>query len=182
VPAFIKRASALIFLICPLALAYEDGAPGGYTGGFGEDDCSACHADNERNAAGGALFVDGLPAVYVPGRVYPISIVLTHPELASAGVQLSMRYTDGSDAGLLEGTTGELEPLADGDTTYLQHSRAALPDDAHNVRWQLLWRAPLRPGRVLLHVAANAANDDRSALGDFVYTAEQQSEPGAVTD
>ena len=181
-PVFIRRTAALVCLCCPLAFAYEDGAPPGHTGGFGEDDCSACHSDNERNAAGGALLINGLPAVYEPGHAYPISVVLTHEELASAGVQLSIRFTDGGNAGQLQSTADELELLVDSDTTYLQHKRALTPDGAHRVQWQFLWRAPQRSGDVRLHVAANAANDDRSALGDFVYTAERQSEASAVID
>jgi hypothetical protein len=38
-------------------------------------------------------------------------------------------------------------------------------------RWTFRWTAPAdAPGRaVVFHVAANAANDDDSPLGDFIY-------------
>ncbi|HEX9611604.1 MAG TPA: choice-of-anchor V domain-containing protein, partial [Gemmatimonadales bacterium] len=36
-------------------------------------------------------------------------------------------------------------------------------------RWTFRWTAP-DAGAVAFHVAANAANDDDSPLGDFIYT------------
>jgi hypothetical protein len=38
----------------------------------------------------------------------------------------------------------------------------------------IYWRAPSPSvGRIIFHAAANAANDDESALGDFIYTASR---------
>ncbi len=37
--------------------------------------------------------------------------------------------------------------------------------------WRIRWTAPAHPrGAVVFHLAANAANDDESPLGDFIYT------------
>jgi hypothetical protein len=59
---------------------------------------------------------------------------------------------------------------------YIHHvyggSRRVAPDTA---RWQLHWTAP-QTGAVLFHLAANAADDDESPLGDFIYTASLRSE------
>ena len=39
------------------------------------------------------------------------------------------------------------------------------------------WTAPDRGGPVIFHVAANAADGNESAAGDFVYTASGESAP-----
>ncbi len=49
----------------------------------------------------------------------------------------------------------------------------AAPASPGTARWTVEWTAPVggdgAPGAVLVHVAANAANDDASEFGDFIY-------------
>ena len=43
-------------------------------------------------------------------------------------------------------------------------------------RWTVLWTAPSEEGGpVLLHAAGNAANDDGSQFGDYIYTGTASS-------
>lgn len=160
------------------AWAYDDGAPPGHTGGFGEPDCTACHSDNERNDAEGILSVTGLPERYAPGESYRLSIVLEHPELEAGGFQLAVRTSDGSAAGRLEPVDARTRALADGGREYLQHTPEGRRDtDGGRISWQLAWQAPGAAVPVVLNLAANAANDDLSELGDFIYTLELTLEP-----
>ena len=41
--------------------------------------------------------------------------------------------------------------------------------------WTVIWTAPATPGTVLFHAAANAADKDEAARGDYIYTAAATS-------
>jgi hypothetical protein len=65
---------------------------------------------------------------------------------------------------------------------YAQHTtagtRAARDGE---LAWTVRWIAPERAGdEVVFHAAANAANDDSSPLGDFIYLGEARSRPGTA--
>ncbi len=44
-------------------------------------------------------------------------------------------------------------------------------------KWQFQWEAPERRAPVVLHVAANAANQDDSEFGDSIHTRELTIRP-----
>lgn len=100
--------------------------------------------------------------------------------MESGGFELSARFAGGTQAGR---QAGKLAPLdkriqmvasSDGGLEYAQHT--ALDSRAIRIgenQWRVNWTAPDRAdGPVIFHVAANAANHDASALGDFIYTVE----------
>jgi hypothetical protein len=179
-------ASRALPLLVPLLLTgsphgfcYEDGAPPGHTGGFDEPDCSLCHSDGDKNSPEGTLQVDGLPDEYSPGERYEVAVVLKHPELRSGGFQLAVRSANGESAGKLTAASDRLRPVAVAGNTYLQHSTEGRRPTAEGViQWVFHWTAPTdaaarEKAPVYLHVAANAANDDFSALGDYIFTLER---------
>lgn len=167
--------AALLALAAAGAGAYEDGAPPGHTGGFGEPDCSACHSGYAKNAPDGKLAIEGLPESYAPGESYRLAVELLHPELASGGLQLAVRTAKGNPAGELVAASDRLQLIEDAGQRYLQHTRAGTKTDTDGrIRWEFEWRAPEEPGPLVLNVAANAANDDLSALGDYIYTLEEK--------
>jgi hypothetical protein len=171
--------AALLGLSAAQSHAYEDGAPPGHTGGFGEPDCSACHSGFDRNAPAGELAVEGLPAAYAPGETYRLAILLQHPELASGGLQLAIRTRDGAQAGELTPASARTAVVNEAGLAYLQHTREGTrPGTDGRICWEFDWRAPQEAEPVVLNVAANAANDDFSSLGDFVYTLERKVEAG----
>jgi hypothetical protein len=43
-----------------------------------------------------------------------------------------------------------------------------------SVRWRATWCAPADSVPVVLHVAANASNDDASALGDRIFLQQRR--------
>ncbi len=72
---------------------------------------------------------------------------------------------------------------ADG-VTYAQHTEAgSAPTAPGTVSWTVEWRSPAagthaaRAVPVVFHAAANAANDDASEFGDFIYTASATTRP-----
>lgn len=157
---------------------YAANPPLAHTGGFGEPTCRACHFGQPLNASGGSLAVTGLPDTYVPGKRYRLTLRLHRPDLGRGGFELTARFPDGTQAGSLraadEGAT--VTTIDTSGVQYAHHTPAgtepAAPDTA---RWTLEWTAPPSGGLVVIHAATNAANFDASAFGDFIYTAQRQS-------
>lgn len=174
-PALIPLVVLLLLGTASLtAHCYEDGAPAAHTGGFGEPDCSLCHSDSRRNVGGGELKVSGLPLSVVADAEYEISVQLKHSKLRSGGFQLALRQQDGTPAGKLISLSPETQVIEAAGQEYLQHTKDGIDTNGDRViRWVFRWIAAGVNAPVHLHVAANAANDDASALGDFIFTLER---------
>lgn len=101
------------------------------------------------------------------------------------GFQLSVRYAQGPlsgrDAGILAAVEPESQVVAsaDGLVHYGQHTEGSSKVGADGtLAWQVEWHSPSDArAPVVLHVAANLANGDASALGDFIYTTQQRADP-----
>ena len=48
--------------------------------------------------------------------------------------------------------------------------------------WTIAWISPTTGGSVAFHVAANAANDDASEFGDFIYTQNRACQASTMTE
>jgi hypothetical protein len=167
----------LAVLAAPAVLAFRDGPPVRVTSGFGEDDCSVCHAGQALNDPAGRLTLAGLPERITPGKTYALTLELARPGLKAAGFQLAIRDADdGTQAGRLEaaGTSGNRVAVID--SRGVQFAQQAVPEiqpgGADAVRWPLTWTAPAQPRRIAIHAAAVAGDADNSELGDYVYTLE----------
>lgn len=157
----------------PLALwGYKDGPPPNMAGGFGGATCHMCHEGNAVNAPGGSLTIEGLTGTYTPGATYSLTITLKRGGLRSGGFQLAARFAGGEPAGLwsADGVRARIAPGG-----FVQHTERGTeaPSEGAN-QWIVEWTAPAA-GEVVFHAAGNASNDDASALGDFVYTAERRT-------
>ena len=163
----------LLLLAAQSGICYEDGAPPGHTAGFGEPDCSLCHSDSDRNPPNGTLRIDGLPECYVGEAEYELAVVLEHPDLRSGGFQAAIRSANGEPAGRVIPVSARTKVVTQAGQEYLEHSKdGRKPERDGIIRWPFRWIAPSAVGPVYLHVAANAANDDISALGDLLFTLE----------
>ena len=157
--------------------ASREQPPVAHTGGFGEPTCLTCHMDGELNEPGGTLAIEGLPSEYRPGQRYTLPVVLTHAALRAAGFELSARYASGPDSARQAGVlavSDDRASITEGATRvqYAHHLRSGttpLPAPGH-ARWTVTWTAPASASPVIFHVAANAANDNDSPMGDYVYT------------
>jgi hypothetical protein len=155
----------------------RDAPPLAHTGGFGEPTCLTCHMDGELNETGGTLVIEGLPARYAAGRRYVLTVAVSHPELRAAGFELSARYESGPDSARQAGAlavSDDRAKVSTEETTrvqYAHHLRSGTtPLPAGSGRWTIAWIAPATPsGPVVFHVAANAANDNDSPMGDYIY-------------
>ena len=157
---------------------YKDGPPPGHTGGFGEPTCRACHSDAGLNAPGGDLVLAGVPAAYEPARTYDLEVVVRRAGMLRAGFQLAARFAEGvaagTPAGVLTPNDGRTAVVLDtlSHVGYIEHTAAGTTLRGGDGRWTVRWTAPARSARgvVEFSVAGNAANDDDSPLGDFIYT------------
>jgi hypothetical protein len=162
------------------ASAYADGAPPGFTGGFGEQACDACHFEADVNSQPGRLTLVGVPARYVPGERYTVSVTLSRSGMKMGGFQLAARFQDGgTQAGTLAPGPDEAERVKVETASKVQYAgqrqRGTGLTKADVVQWAVVWTAPSTGGTVAFHGAGNAADGDEAARGDYVYTAIAQS-------
>lgn len=158
-------------------LLLKDGPPPAHTGGFGEPTCRHCHSDADLNEPGGTLAVDGVPTSYEPGRDYELVVTLRRAGMLRAGFQLAARFAEGAAAGTQAGDLAPVDnrtqvvPDSVTHVRYIEHRLTGTAVDSGTGGWVFRWTAPRDPrGPVVFHVAGNAANDDDSPLGDFIYT------------
>ena len=161
---------------------YAEGAPAGFTGGFKEDTCSACHFGSELNSGSGRLTIEGLPAKYSAGERYTLTVTLARTGMKRAGFQLAARFkNDGAQAGTLAPGAGDTERVGverqDGVQYAGQNKAGTAAGASDTTRWTLEWTAPRGGGAVIFHVAANAADGNERTDGDFVYAANVESAP-----
>ena len=167
----------------PAAIRYADGAPPAFSGGFDEPSCHGCHFHEAVNAEGGRVTLTGVPEQYVVGERYALTVTLARPGMVIGGFQLTARGEQGgAQAGTLQGGPGEearVKIERPGTVEYAGQRRAgARPVAGDALRWTLAWTAPSpAAGPVLFHVAANAADNDETVSGDFVYTAVTRAAP-----
>jgi hypothetical protein len=153
------------------------GPPPARTGGFDEQTCHECHFDGPLNPESGSVTIEAAPVTYEPGRTYALRITVRDAQLKRAGFQLAARFAAGPRAGR---QAGELSIAAGTGTTtvaddvvYAHHvARGTVPERAGEHGWAVEWTAPaeMGGGDVVIHVAANAANNDASELGDQIHT------------
>jgi hypothetical protein len=171
----------LVAALRPLpADAYADGAAPGFSGGFGEQACDACHFEHDINARPGQLTLSGVPERFSPGQRVTLSVALARPEMKLGGFQLTARMeSGGAQAGTLVAAPGEEKRVAVDAANGIQYARqrreGAGPVPPGIVRWEVVWTAPQTGGTVMFHASANAADGDEAARGDYVYTAVASS-------
>ena len=165
------------------AAAYAGGSPAGFSGGFQEEACDACHFSAKVNSGPGTETIGGVPGRYSPGARIPLTVTLARDGMTLAGFQLTARFADGRQAGALEAAPGEATRIAvetQGGIQYAGQRQAGTASAGAGVaRWSLVWTAPAGGGDIMFHVAANAADGDGTAEGDFVFTAGARSSAGS---
>ena len=170
-------AATMRVLASPL---YAEGAPPGFSGGFKEDSCHACHFHEQLNSGGGRVIIEGVPASFEAGQRYMLSVTLTRAGMKRAGFQLATRFKDtGAQAGTLAPGPGEGERVRVESQSGVQYASqkkgGSSVSAADATGWTIEWIAPDGGGPVIVHVSANAADGNESADGDFVYTAASES-------
>lgn len=160
---------------------YADGAPPGFSGGFREESCHACHFHEKVNAGPGSLVVEGVPATITPGGRYTFTVTLKSEGMKRAGFQLAARFKDnGAQAGTLVISSSDVRRVkleSQGGVVYAGHNKTGSEVTGGNTQWSVDWVAPVFGRPVIFSVAANAADGDDRVDGDFIYTAVLEGAP-----
>jgi len=163
-----------------LVRAYSTGPPSGYTGGFSEPNCTACHSTFAVNSGAGSVSI-AVPANYTSGTTYTITVTVSDANQMRWGFELSARTQSGQQAGtLLAGTDGFTQRLSDSDgVQYISHtSDGTRLGTTGGVNFEFQWTAPdVSAGPVIFHAAGNAANGNLANTGDRIYTTSSTSQP-----
>ncbi len=150
-----------------------------------------CHASFPVNSGNGSLTVQGVPASYLPGTSYVLTVQLNDPDQRRWGFEATvLRPTLNTQAGTVEAIDPAFVQVSDQPGTQkdyvkqtLEGSFAGQEDDAS---WQFRWTAPSSgTGAAHLYVAGNAANNNGFPTGDYVYTFNvliPETDPTAVGD
>ncbi len=158
------------------SLAFPAGAPAGNSGGFGEPSCVSCHVGEALDDPAGSLTIDGVPARFVAGQTYRLTIRLRHADMRAGGFQLTSRLAvgPGGGAGAQVGTLAPVDQrtaieLLDG-VQYITHTESGIAAPEGRAAWTVAWTAPAAAtAPMVFNVAGNAANGDESPFSDLIY-------------
>lgn len=158
----------------PTWLVFPEHLAGAYSGGFGEQTCQTCHFDYDLNMEEGALELLGIDNQVKPGKEYELEVVVSRPDMGAAGFQLTARFEDGSQAGtFVLNDKVILTPNTPGQIEYLQHAIRNIDPQNGSKVWSFTWKAPENSDQpIIFNLAANAANGDESAFGDYILVRE----------
>ena len=151
------------------------------TGAPNEGTCAdaGCHAENALNTAGGSLTLT-VPDTYIANEVYTIVVNLSRAGQSKWGFEMTALDANGARAGSFTTDAVANTQLTETKSKqYIQHTTAgtaAGTNDAHS--WEFEWTAPDADiGPITFYAAGNAANNDSSTTGDYIYTTQAESTP-----
>lgn len=170
--------------------AHKAGPDPRRTGAPGDQTCVdvGCHLGTPLNGGGGNVVLStSAGTTYTPGRQQTITITINDSKAKAYGFQLTARL----DSNPIKGQAGDFssgaqqivlcddivtQPLkpngqlcpANASVEFIEHS-FPFPKNTINVTWM---PPSANAGTVTLYVAANAANNDGTEMGDHIYTTQ----------
>jgi len=158
-----------------VAQAYEFGPPDNRAGNPpAHANCTQCHNQFPVNSGLGHLALTGIPTGgYVAGLTYNLHVTLSDPQAHRWGFELTAMRA-GIAAGTFTITAPTLTQLSDNPGTaadFVKHMTAGtFPGTLGPTTWNFNWTAPIGPTPVTFYFAGNAANNDTTNQGDYIYT------------
>jgi len=171
-----KTLSVFILLISSvgLALAYSHGPLDGYANNPpAQQNCATCHISFPVNSGDGSfLFTDMPEDGYVPGETYDLVLSISDDGQSRWGFELTAQKDDNSMAGQLIITDPNRTQLSTlSGITYLKQTSNGTSGDGSSSSWIFSWTAPeAGAGPITFYASGNAADNDASVFGDYVYT------------
>ena len=160
----------------------------GATGSPGEQTCSqpGCHTGSTNNSMGGSVALTSSDLVnweYTPGQTYTLTATVTQQGRSLFGVGLEALLPSGANAGNLvpgTGTTTKNATISGNSRKNIVHNtNAGATANAHS--FTFTWTAPATDvGPITMYFAGNAANDNGTSTGDYIYNASQVVTPAGV--
>jgi len=169
-PTFRQFARALLMIISLVPLTvhgFSNAPPNGKTGAPGEGTCHDCHGSFDLNSGSGGLIITG-PDEFEANETYEILISLEQTGQTRWGFEFSP--LDIGTCTITDTQNTQLD-ISEG-KTYVKHTSAGtFAGDTPFVVWEFEWTAPADPPEdVTFYAAGNAADNDGSTGGDYIYT------------
>lgn len=173
----IKLLACVGFLaVVSLTYAFSSGPLPGLTGAPGEGNCTECHDSfgEETNRGNGFVSIEA-PSRYEAGERLSISVSVGQPGQRRWGFEITALTTDTNEpAGQFAITDPVHTQLIQGENGrfYVEHTEEGThPGQLGGATWTFDWIAPETDvGPVAFYAAGNAANNDGTRLGDWIYT------------
>lgn len=163
-----------VFIVA-LAFGYSGGPPDGSCGIPPTNiNCTACHSSFPVNSGDGTLDLQA-PTVYIPGTTYDLTVDLTDAGQTRWGFELAVLKNTLEQGGTLvvtDPTNTQLSDNPDPGPDFLkQTSDGTFAGNPNGGLWSFQWIAPeAATGTLTFYVAGNAANNNGSTNGDYIYT------------
>jgi hypothetical protein len=159
----------------------SDNGKAGATGSPGEQTCSQsnCHTGSTDNSMGGSVNLTSTDLInweYTPGQTYTLTATVSQQGRSLFGIGLEALLPSGANAGTLTpgtGTTTKNATIAGNSRKNIVHNmNAGATANAHS--FTFTWTAPATDvGPITMYFAGNAANNNGTKTGDYVYTGSQ---------
>lgn len=167
--------------------ASASGPSPSHTGAPAEDNCTACHTSFPVDSGDGSVSISGVPIHYTPGQQVLITVKTAQDSATLYGFQLTAINASGQTVGTftLPSQNPPTMQLVDNIVNaqlrvYVEHTVDGLFTD--NVfgsnSWTFTWTASNpSAGTVFFYAAGNAANNDGTPTGDYIYTMTATTTP-----
>ncbi|MDI6783950.1 MAG: hypothetical protein QME64_07635 [bacterium] len=151
-----------VFLFPVIVFAYSSGPPDAHT--RPPDTCTHCHKGSPLNSGGGLFQLVGVPTKYTPLSKYPITVKLEQKGQKRWGFEL--KATAGTIL-IIDSTNTQVSA-----NTYLKQTLSGTyAGNTSGAIWSFKWQAPSTSiDTIIFYAAGNAANNDNSKAGDYIYT------------
>jgi len=137
-----------------------------------------CHNSFRLNDGDGELSIEGLPAEYEPGEIYNLTINLHNPNSSRWGFEitaLTEQELRGGNFILVNDRETELSDPGGQEPQYVKQLRQGTFAGNRSASWRVDWQAPeIETGTIWFFAAGNAANNNGSPAGDYIYAISQQ--------
>ena len=158
-------------------LDFSTGPLDGRTGAPGELTCNdaGCHNSFALNSGDGALSIS-TPAQYSAGETIHVAINLNDPGQSRWGFELTALDASDNPVGqfvITDATRTQSHTDLGTGRTYIKHTLAGTDGGTSDAApgWSVDWTAPdPTVGTITFYAAGNAANNNGTNLGDYIYT------------
>ena len=153
-----------IILFSSLFLSYSGGYDGNAAGAPNEGTCSNCHS----GASNGSVTLANVPAQFLAGQTYPLTLTIQHPTARAGGFQIVA--TNGSNNAMIGTFTAASGSQLTSENRLTHNSPK--PFSGGNTSWTFNWTAPSDniSTNVVFYYVGNATNRDGGTSGDAVLT------------